>query len=154
MRAYIETTVFNRFFEDGRKYANESKLLFDKIAAGEIEAFTSLAVLEELEKSPEPKREQMLLLIPKYKITTLAIDDIAYELADVYIEMGIIPARFRFDGIHIAMAAIHEMDCIISLNFHHINKLKTKTATEVIHRMKGFAHPFICTPAEVIYDDK
>jgi hypothetical protein len=41
MRVYIETTIFNRFFEDGREYANETKLLFDKIASGEIEAFTS-----------------------------------------------------------------------------------------------------------------
>ncbi|MDR1588764.1 MAG: hypothetical protein LBS51_01060 [Oscillospiraceae bacterium] len=154
MRAYIETTVFNRFFEDGREYANETKLLFDKIASGEIEAFTSLAVLEELERAPEPKRGQMLTLIRQYKITAFEIDDMAYELADVYIEMGIVPARFRFDGIHIAMAAIHGMDCIISLNFHHINKLKTKTATEIVHRMKGFANPFICTPAEVIYDDE
>ena len=154
MVVYLETTIFNRYFEDDRKYANETKLLFNKIASGEIEAFTSLAVLSELEKAPEPKREKMLALIRQYKIVTLEVDDAAYELADVYGEMGIIPARFRFDGIHIAMAAIHSMDCIISLNFHHINKLKTKTATEIIHRMKGFTNPFICTPAEVIYDDE
>lgn len=154
MRVYIETTIFNRYFEDTREYANETKLLFEKITKREIEAFTSVAVLEELEKAPEPKRSQMLSLIAQYKITTLEIDPAAYDLADLYIEMGIIPARFRFDGIHIAMSAIHEMDCIISLNFHHINKLKTKTATEIVHRMKSYNNPFICTPGEVVYDDK
>ena len=63
---------------------------------------------------------------------------------------GIIPAKFRIDGVHIAMAAIYDMDCIVSLNFHHINKLKTKITTEIIHRMKGYNNPFICTPMEVI----
>ena len=64
--------------------------------------------------------------------------------------MCIIPVKFKIDGIHIAMAAINNMDCIVSLNFHHINKLKTKMATEIIHRMKGFNNPFICTPMEVV----
>ena len=49
MRVYIETTVFNRYFEDGREHANETKLLFEKIASGEIKAFTSVAVLEKIE---------------------------------------------------------------------------------------------------------
>lgn len=154
MKVYIETTIFNRYFEDGREYADETRRLFAQIASGKIKAFTSLAVLEELEKASDPKREQMLSLIRQYKIIVLEVDHMAYELADVYIEMGIIPARFLFDGIHIAMAAFHGMDCIISLNFHHINKLKTKTATEIVHRIKGFSNPFICTPAEVIYDDE
>jgi hypothetical protein len=58
------------------------------------------------------------------------------------------------DGIYIEIAAIYNMDCIISLNFRHINKLKTKIATEIIHRMKGCNNPFICTPMEVIEDEK
>ena len=92
----------------------------------------------------------MLNLISQYKITILEIDQRAYDLSEIYVEMGIIPQKFRIDGIHIAMAAIHNMDCIVSLNFHHINKLKTKITTEVIHRMKGYNNPFICTPMEVI----
>lgn len=96
----------------------------------------------------------MLGLIPKYNITVWEVEQAAYDLADTYIEMGIIPARFRMDGVHIAMAALNYLDCIISLNFHHINKLKTKTATEVIHRIQGYGNPFICTPMEVIYNDE
>jgi hypothetical protein len=95
----------------------------------------------------------MINLISKYKIIVLEIDQRASDLAEIYIEMGIIPIKFRVDGIHIDMAAIHGMDCIISLNFHHINKLKTKMATEIIHRMKGYNNPFICTPMEVIDDE-
>jgi hypothetical protein len=84
----------------------------------------------------------------------LEVSEEAVELADIYVEMGIIPARFRYDGIHIAVAAINGMDCVISLNFHHINKLKTKTATEIVNRMKGYNSPFICTPSEVIDDEE
>jgi hypothetical protein len=128
----------------------ETKKLFEKISQKEIEAYSSTYVMEELDKAPEPKRTLMLNLIPQYKITVLEIDKRAYDLSETYIEMGIIPLKFRIDGIHIAMAAIYDMDYIVSLNFHHINKLKTKMATEIIHRMKGYNNPFICTPMEVI----
>jgi hypothetical protein len=37
-----------------------------------------------------------------------------------------LPKKSRVDGIHIAMAAINNMDFIVSLNFKHINKVKTK----------------------------
>ena len=150
LKVYLETTIFNRFLEENRDYYTETKKLFGKISKNEIQAYSSTYVLEELDKASEPKRSEMLNLIQKYEIIILEIDQKAYDLSDTYIEMGIIPLKFRIDGIHIAMAAIYDMDCIISLNFHHINKLKTKVATEVIHRIKGYNNPFICTPMEVI----
>ena len=150
VRIYLETTVFNRFLEKDREYNLETVNLFEKILQNELNAFSSAYVIEELDKASEPKRTEMLNLISKYDITILEIDQRAYDLLDAYIEMGIIPLKFRIDGIHIAMAAINDMDCIVSLNFRHINKLKTKMATEIIHRMKGYNNPFICTPMEVI----
>jgi len=150
LKVYLETTLFNRFLEDNREYNKETKKLFEKIIQKEIDAYSSTYVMEELDKASEPKRSIMLNLISQYKITILEIDKRAYDLSETYIEMGIIPKKFRIDGIHIAMAAIYDMDCIVSLNFHHINKLKTKMTTEVIHRMKGYNNPFICTPMEVI----
>jgi predicted nucleic acid-binding protein len=149
-KVYIETTVFNRFLEDNREYNPETKKMFEKILQNEIEGYSSTYVIDEIDKAPEPKRTEMLNLLQKYKINVLEIDQRAYDLSETYIEMGIIPKKFKIDGIHIAMAAIHNMDCIVSLNFNHINKIKTKMATEIIHRMKEYNNPLICTPMEVL----
>jgi predicted nucleic acid-binding protein len=154
LRIYLETTIFNRHLENGRQYYEETNRLFEKIAAGEVMAYTSAAVTDELNRAPSPKREQMFHLIADNNIPVLEVGKEADDLADIYVEMGIIPVRFKLDAVHIAMAAIHDMDCIISLNFHHINKLRTKAATEIVHRMKGYSNPFICTPTEVIYNDE
>jgi predicted nucleic acid-binding protein len=152
-KVYIETTIFNRYLEDSREYFAETRQFFAKIVNREIEAYTSAYVVEEIDKAPEPKRENMLALIKQFKITVLEIDPEASNLADIYIEMGVIPPKFRLDAVHIAMAAVHNMDCIVSLNFNHINKLKTKTATEIINKMKGYNNPFIIAPMEVINND-
>ena len=136
LRAYFETTIFNRYLEEGREYNPETKQLFEMISSGDVIAFTSVAVLQEMDKAPEPKRKQMMRLLTRYDIIVLEVEQNAYSLADLYIEMGVIPVKYRMDGVHIAMSAVNDLDCIVSLNFHHINKLKTKTATEIIHRMK------------------
>ncbi|GHT62467.1 hypothetical protein FACS1894109_21310 [Spirochaetia bacterium] len=149
LKIYLETTVFNRYYDENREYIDETKEFFENIKNKGLDAYTSTYVIEELNKASEPKRGMMLNLISEYGISVLEIDQRAIDLADVYIEMGIIPMKFRMDGVHIAMASINEMDCIISLNFHHINKLKTKMTTEIINRMNGYGNAFICTPMEV-----
>jgi hypothetical protein len=67
--------------------------------------------------------------------------------------LGIIPLKSRVDGVHIAMEAINNMDCIVSLNFKHINKLKTKLLPEGVHKMLDYGNPMICTPMEVLEDE-
>jgi hypothetical protein len=153
IRAYIETTIFNRFCDENREYIAETRVFFDKIREGKIDAYTSTYVIDELEKAPSPKREEMLKLVSDYEIEVLEYNDAAFELADKYINMGIIPIKSRVDGVHIAMAAIHNMDCIVSLNFKHINKLKTKLLTEGVHKMLDYSNPMICTPMEVLEDE-
>jgi predicted nucleic acid-binding protein len=153
LRVYLETTIFNRYFEEGRPYCEESQRLFDKIVSGEILAFTSTAVIDELLGAPLPKREKMLALITDNNIPVLDVNQAALDLAEIYIETGIVPPKYDLDATHIAMATVYDMDCIVSLNFRHINKLKTKATTEIVHRLKGYSNPFICTPTEVINYD-
>jgi hypothetical protein len=50
-----------------------------------LHAFTSAAVLEELDKAPEPKRSLMIGLIQDCAIIVLEVERSAYELADTYI---------------------------------------------------------------------
>jgi hypothetical protein len=149
-RAYIETTVFNRFFDVNRDYIAETRQFFDYIKDKKIDAFTSTYVVDELQEAPSPKRENMLQLIPDYGIKVLEYNAQALSLADNYIKAGIIPQKSRVDGIHIAVAAINNMDYIVSLNFKHINKIKTKINTEAIHQILDYSNPIICTPMEVL----
>ena len=147
---YLETTIFNRYLEEGREFCAETKSLFGKIQNGEIEAYTSVYVISELEDAEEPKRSQMLDLINQFNVNILGSDDSAQGLADIYIKAEVIPPKFRLDGVHIAMAAVNNLDYIVSLNFRHINKVKTKMVTAAINKVHGYSSPFICSPSEVL----
>ena len=128
--------------------------MFDAIREGKHEAYTSDYAVLELQSASEPKRIKMLKLIDEYDIVRLEADDEAYRLAGLYVKNGIIPERFRFDSVHIAIASVYRLECVLSYNFRHINRLKTKILTEKINRAEGYGVVAICTAKEVLDDER
>ena len=154
LKVYIETTLFNFYVDEDRGFAHDATIaLFKEIAAGKYEAYTSTVVLEELEKATPEKFELMSNLIPQYGMTVLILNDEADRLADLYVEEKIIPLKHRTDGVHIALAAINNLDMIISMNFLHIVKRKTKLATGTINALNGYRAIEIFNPMEVVENE-
>ena len=153
-KLYLETTLCNHFFDDDRGLAHESTVaLFKEIAEGKYEAFTSDYVTDELERAPAEKSNKMISLIEHYGITVLELSEEAERLADIYVEQGVMPLKYRTDGVHIAIASINELDMIISLNFQHIVKRKTKIGTGSINVLNGYRTAEIFTPMEVVENE-
>ena len=153
-KIYLETTLFNHYFDEDRGLAHTSTItLFKEIAAGKYEAFTSGAVIEELEKATAEKYEKMFSLIRQYNIAVLNVSEEAEKLADIYVSENIIPQRYRTDGVHIAVAAVNDMYMIISMNFQHIVKRKTKIGTGSINALNGYRAVEIFNPMEVVEDE-
>ena len=152
-RIYLETTMFNHYLDTDREAHADTVQLFEEIKARHYEAYTSTYVIEELERTSEPKRSKMLALVGKYNITVLPADNEARGLADTYIREGVIPARYRYDGLHIAIATINDLEYVFSQNYQHINKVKTKTMTGLINVREGYKPVTIASPMEVINRD-
>lgn len=153
-KIYLETTVFNHYFDTDREAHAATVKLFKEIKVGKYEAYTSAYVTDELVKASEPKKSNMIALIGEYGIQVLSVEDEAERLAEIYVNEGVIPARFTYDGLHIAIATTNDLECIFSLNFKHINKLKTKTMTSVINLREGYRPVTIASPMEVVEDDE
>ncbi|MDR3305642.1 MAG: PIN domain-containing protein [Clostridiales Family XIII bacterium] len=153
MRLYLETTMFNYFFDAERDGHADTVRLFEDIRNGKHEAFTSEYVEIELRKASEPKRSNMLALIQEYGIKVFGIDEDSDRLADIYTAHGIIPERFRFDSLHIAIASVHGLDYVLSYNFQHINRAKTKLFAGRINSENGYETVVICTAKEVLEDE-
>jgi len=153
-KIYLETTLFNFYVDEDRGFAHNSTLaMFKEIAAGKYEAFTSRFVIDELNNAPEAKREKMLNLILEYDIPILEADDEAVRMADLYIEEKIIPDKYRTDGLRIAIATVNDLDMIISMNFQHIVKRKTKIGTGNINALNGYRAVEIYSPMEVVENE-
>jgi hypothetical protein len=127
--------------------------LFKEIRVGKYVGYTSGEVIRELAKAPAEKYAKMFALIAEHSITVLPVGDEAETLADIYVAEGIIPERFRPDGLHIAIAAVNDLDMIVSMNFKHIVKRKTIKMTANVNTLNGYRAVEIYSPMEVIDDE-
>ena len=149
-KIYLETTMFNYYFDKERDAHADTVKLFEEIASGKYEAYTSAYVIDELNDADEPKKSNMLSLITEYNIDVLDYSNEARDLADIYVNENIIPDKYRYDGFHIACATVNDLEYIFSLNFKHINKIKTKTMTSGINIREGYKPIIIGVPSEAI----
>jgi predicted nucleic acid-binding protein len=149
-KIYLETTMFNYYFDKDRDAHADTVALFKDIQSEKYEAYTSIYVTDELVKAEEPKRSNMLALITEYNVTVLPASTEADSLADVYVTEGIIPQKYRTDGIHIAVTTVNDLDIIVSMNFQHIVKRKTILATGKTNNLYGYRAIEIYSPMEVI----
>ena len=153
LKVYLETTMFNFYLDTNRDAHADTVKLFKEIAIGKYEAYTSRSVIEELEKTTGDKREKMLNIIAEYKLPILETSVEAEKLADTYVAEGVMPTKYRTDGLHIAIAAVNDLDIIVSMNFQHIVKRKTVKMTAIINSLNGYRAVEIYSPMEVISDD-
>ena len=153
-KIYLETTMFNYYFDIDRDAHADTVKLFDEIAEGKYDAYTSRTVIEELERTKGDKQEKMLKLIADREIPILETSVEAEKLADIYISEGIVPAKYRTDGLHIAIATVNDLDMIISMNFQHIVKRKTIKMTATTNSLIGYRAIEIYSPMEVISNDE
>jgi len=153
-KIYIETTLFNYYFDEDRDAHADTVTLFEECASGKFEPYTSDYVIKEIEDAPERKRKKMLDLIKRYNIVVLAADNETDELAGRYVKEGALPLKSMADASHIAAASVNALDMIISLNFRHIVKEKTVEMTSAINTLSGYKPIKIKTPMEVIDDEK
>ena len=151
IKYYLDTSIFNFMFEeeDLEKKSLTEKLFEDlpQMAEG---IYISEEVVREISRAEEPKRSKMEELLKKHTPYLLRINTEVEELAEFYIKEGVIPEKYREDAVHIAAAVVNEIEAIISWNFEHIVKLKTRVMVNGINKLLGYHDIEICSPEEVV----
>jgi predicted nucleic acid-binding protein len=148
---YLETSVWNFVFaEDAPERRAAAERLFEQIER--YRPFISVVVIEEIAKASPPKKDLLSREIKRYQPTILELTPEIIGLADEYIRRGTIPAKYRNDAFHVAFASYYDMDALVSFNFKHIVKFKTKVEVKAANLILGYHTPMIITPEELLAD--
>lgn len=86
-------------------------------------------------------------------IPLLAPNPDAESLTDALIDGKAVPESQPRDAAHIALAAVHRIDFLVTWNFKHILNPHTQHLIERICRESGFESATICTPEQLIEAD-
>ena len=145
----IYTAIINFIFADDAPQEKEITLkLFNEL--DRHEAHISTVVIDEINRSAEPKRSQLFGVLGKYNISELQFSDDARVLANKYVDEKIIPEKYRDDSYHIAIATVNNIDVIVSWNFKHMVKVKTKKEVVGVNLLLGYNAIEIYSPWEVV----
>lgn len=146
LKIYLDTSVPNAYFDDRNLFRKEITRKFWKNLK-DYEAFVSGVVIKEIEDiGDKEKKKELLALIGEFNTLSSNDKDIR-ALAEEYIVRGIIPLKHIEDAIHIAVASFHGLDVLVSWNFEHIVKLKTKREVNVINVLLGYNQLEIIEPS-------
>lgn len=150
MRLYLETTIPNyEFANDTPRERNITREFLQRVKRGDYKVFISDLVIEEIEKTPDSDQRKMLLDIVS-GIPSFPITHESRELGKIYITLGIIPARYEPDAIHLAIATLNEMDVVVTWNMEHLANPRTRIRVREENLNRNLKLIDIATPEEVM----
>ena len=148
MRIYLDTSVPSTYFDARTPDRQMATQKFWSKALNKEELFISDMVLLEVAQTPSlEKRERMLLLLRD--VPKLAQGPEVFELAEELVQANLVPDTKVEDAVHLAIAALHRVDVLVSWNFRHMVNLKTKKNLPLVLAKNGFFHHYeIISPYE------
>jgi hypothetical protein len=115
-----------------------------------FDLFISPLVLQEAgDGDPQAARRRLAALA---RIPVLAAVPGALAVANALRNRGPIPPRAAADAMHIAIAAAHGVEYLLTWNCAHIANAQMRPNIERLCREEGFEPPILCTPEELLED--
>jgi predicted nucleic acid-binding protein len=148
IRVYLDTSVISALFDERNPERKSLTEAFFK----EIENFEvciSEITVAEIERTPGLElQNKMRETISRFSILPLT-DDVEW-LAKEYVRHGAVPESYPEDAYHIAIAVINKTDYLLSWNFKHIVRRKTRDIVRMVNTLNRLRQIEIMTPAELL----
>ena len=82
-----------------------------------------------------------------------SVDEEVEALAARLVAEGGFPPKSEVDALHVAIAAIHAINFLLTWNCRHINNADKKPLIRIICSRAGYTCPEICTPSELLSEE-
>jgi len=109
--------------------------------------FISGLVLDELKAAPKELKEKILETVSSFEV--LEVTEEVKELASEYVKEDIFPERYFDDALHVATATVNEIGYLLSWNFKHLVKVKTRRLVSLVNIKNEYSNIEIIAPPEL-----
>lgn len=152
-KVYIETTVVSYYTARPHRdliiagHQEETRELWPKLT-NEYASYISALVLAEAGKGDAEQAARRLAALADFQL--LAVDENASLLAQTIIAGGGVPREYPEDALHVAVAARHGMDFLLTWNYAHLHNPFTSALLRRCVENAGYVCPEICSPGEFV----
>jgi hypothetical protein len=148
LKIYLDTTVPSAYFDDRAPDRQRLTQSFWNFRMKAFDPHISEIVSKEIRDTPDPKkRKRMEALVAS--IATLDLIPEARELAKEYLKYGIFQEKYLADANHVAVAVLNGIGYLLSWNFRHLVKVKTRREVNLVNALHGFEPIEIISPPEL-----
>lgn len=155
LKIYLDTSVISYLLQpDAPEKMEETRRFWEILKEGRIyEVYISDIVLNEISRCSKEKLDILLAFLNQIEYNIIGTDEKILELADKFIDFGILKQKCIEDCQHIAAALLAECDIITSWNFKHIVNVKTIKGVKVITTLEGYKDLLIYPPSVLLEDE-
>jgi predicted nucleic acid-binding protein len=145
---YLDTSVLSAYYDKRAKERQETTIKFWKEVLPNYQCYISEITVEELKDTKdEVLRRELKKLIKGFKV--LKTNEEIRALARAYIEKGIFLEKYIDDAHHVAIASYYEISYLVSWNYEHLVKVKTRRLVNLVNILEGFKEIEIVPPLEL-----
>ena len=114
----------------------------------QFECSVSQVVIDEASVGDPTEVQKRLAVIAV--LPNLAITDEANALTQAIMAAGILPPHVIRDAAHVAVAAVHAVDYLLTWNCKHLANVQISRRIAVVCEKLGRKMPVLCTPEELM----
>ncbi|MBI4802805.1 MAG: PIN domain protein [Elusimicrobia bacterium] len=148
---YVDASVIGGCEDE--EFARDTLALWRRFSEGSAVQVLSEHTLRELAGAPVKVRAH-LESVPKESQIILPDSDEAAELAQAYLNRGIVGPGSRADALHVALATVGRVDVLVSWNFKHVVNFGRIRLFNAVNLEQGYGLIEIRTPREVLDNEK
>jgi predicted nucleic acid-binding protein len=135
---------------DALEKMEDTLRLWDMFKEGMYEVYISDIVISEISGCNEEKLQILMDYLNQIDYNIIETDEHTVELAEKFIDFGILKQKSFDDCQHIAAAILAGCDIITSWNFKHIVNVKTVRGVKVITTLEGYKDLLIYPPSVLL----
>jgi hypothetical protein len=110
--------------------------------------FISDVTVKELGDTKDEKlKRKFRRLIKNFKV--LKSNKKVADLANAYVGKGVFPEKYLNDALHVAIASVYEISYVVSWNFEHLVKVKTRKSVNSVNILEDYQDIEIVSPQEL-----
>jgi predicted nucleic acid-binding protein len=145
-KVYLDTSVISALFDVRTpERQNLTQTMWSLLDSYQV--FISEKVLEEVNASSPKLKEALLKAVSQFKV--LPVTQEAEALARQYIANDIFPEKYFDDALHVALASTNGIGYLLSWNFKHLVKVKTRKLVSLVNTLKEYPPVEIIAPPEL-----
>ena len=154
IKVYLDTSVVSYLEQqDAVEKMEETREVWERLKNDNYDVVISTLVFDEIRKCQEPKRTMLLEHLNEIEYIIIDVDENVVELAEKFIDFGVLKRKSFEDCQHIAAAILSGCDIIVSWNFKHIVNVKTIRGIKVVTTLEGYKDILIYPPTALLEEE-